>query len=440
MPASDVTVKVVLVKTGYDVKTAVIGETNGGTVTPSKKVAAIGDNVSATVTARYGYDLKGVVVTGDSGKVYNVDKAKDGKYYFTMPAENVTITAEFAKHTFKVVFRDYDGTTLDTQWIDYLDAAEEPAHPEYEGYTFKGWDQDFSSITSDMSITAQYTINNHNAYTHAISFTGTEHGTITITTGEAANYGDNVVFTADPEDGYRIENVTVTGKSGRAIAVSRISMDAAYCGTYTFQMPDEDVDIVVNFVVQGSSYFTDVRTDSWYYEAVTFVADRGYFNGTGGGLFTPNMNMNRGMFVTVLGRMAGVDVDHYSGESTFSDVSSDKYYAPYVAWGVEAGIVKGFEDGTFQPKKDITREQMAAMMRRYCDYCGISLDMSNENWMGRYTDYDEISSWALEDMTWAVSVGLMKGKTNTTINPKDMATRAQVAQVIKNFCDKVLYQ
>ena len=60
--------------------------------------------------------------------------------------------------------------------------------------------------------------------------------------------------------------------------------------------------------------------------------------------------------------------------------------------------------------------------------------------MGRYTDYDEISSWALEDMTWAVSVGLMKGKTNTTINPKDMATRAQVAQVIKNFCDKVLYQ
>lgn len=440
MPASDVTVKVVLVKTGYDVKTAVIGETNGGTVTPSKKVAAIGDNVSATVTARYGYDLKGVVVTGDSGKVYNVDKAKDGKYYFTMPAENVTITAEFAKHTFKVVFRDYDGTTLDTQWIDYLDAAKEPAHPEYEGYTFKGWDQDFSSITSDMSITAQYTINNHNAYTHAISFTGTEHGTITITTGEAANYGDNVVFTADPEDGYRIENVTVTGKSGRAIAVSRISMDAAYCGTYTFQMPDEDVDIVVNFVVQGSSYFTDVRTDSWYYEAVTFVADRGYFNGTGGGLFTPNMNMNRGMFVTVLGRMAGVDVDHYSGESTFSDVSSDKYYAPYVAWGVEAGIVKGFEDGTFQPKKDITREQMAAMMRRYCDYCGISLDMSNENWMGRYTDYDEISSWALEDMTWAVSVGLMKGKTNTTINPKDMATRAQVAQVIKNFCDKVLYQ
>lgn len=440
MPASDVTVKVVLVKTGYDVKTAVIGETNGGTVIPSKKVAAIGDNVSATVTARYGYDLKGVVVTGDSGKVYNVDKAKDGKYYFTMPAENVTITAEFAKHTFKVVFRDYDGTTLDTQWIDYLDAAKEPAHPEYEGYTFKGWDQDFSSITSDMSITAQYTINNHNAYTHAISFTGTEHGTITITTGEAANYGDNVVFTANPEDGYRIENVTVTGKSGRAIAVSRISMDAAYCGTYTFQMPDEDVDIVVNFVVQGSSYFTDVRTDSWYYEAVTFVADRGYFNGTGGGLFTPNMNMNRGMFVTVLGRMAGVDVDHYSGESTFSDVSSDKYYAPYVAWGVEAGIVKGFEDGTFQPKKDITREQMAAMMRRYCDYCGISLDMSNENWMGRYTDYDEISSWALEDMTWAVSVGLMKGKTNTTINPKDMATRAQVAQVIKNFCDKVLYQ
>ena len=440
MPASNVTVKVVLEKTGYDVKTAVTGEAKGGTVTPSKKVAAIGDNVSAAVAASYGYDLKSVVVTGDSGKVYNVDKAEDGKYYFTMPAENVTVTAEFAKHVFTVVFRDYDGTALDTQWIDYLGAATEPAHPEYEGYTFTGWDQDFTSITSDMSITAQYTINNHTAYTHAISFTGAENGVVTIATGAEANYGDNVVFYADPDDGYRVENVTVTGKSGRAIAVSRISMDAAYCGTYTFQMPDEDVDIVVNFAVQGSSYFTDVRTDSWYYEAVTFVADRGYFNGTGGGLFTPNMNMNRGMFVTVLGRMAGVDVDYYSGESIFSDVASNKYYAPYVAWGVEAGIVKGFEDGTFQPNKDITREQMAAMMRRYCEYCGISLDMSNDNWMERYTDYDQIGSWALEDMTWAVSVGLMRGKTDTTINPKDMATRAQVAQVIKNFCDKVLYQ
>lgn len=154
----------------------------------------------------------------------------------------------------------------------------------------------------------------------------------------------------------------------------------------------------------------------------------------------PQMNMTRAMFVTVLGRIAGVDVSQYAGDSEFSDVVETAYYAPYVEWATENKIVKGFPEGTFKPDDDITREQMAAMMRRFCAYLGISTEVENENWMDRYTDADKIGDWAVEDMSWAVGVGLMKGRSDTTIDPIDLATRAEVAQVIKNFCDKVLFQ
>lgn len=440
MPAKDVTIHVVLEKIGYTVSTKVIGEANGGTVTASKDTANVGDNISAEVTANYGYDLVGVVVTGESGQVYNVDKSEDGKYYFTMPAENVTITAEFAKHQYTVVFKDWDGKVLSSQQVPYQAAAVAPETPAREGYTFVRWDTEYNSVTKDLIITAVYTINSHTADTHAISFTGAEHGTIQLLAGNEANYGERVVFTADPDDGWRVENVAVTTKSGKAVTVARTALDANYRATYTFTMPDEDVDITVRFVLHGSSYFTDVRTDMWCYDAVTFVADRGYFKGMTETLFAPNMNMNRGMFVTVLGRIANVDVTQYTQDSKFSDVNNNAYYAPYVQWGVENGIVKGFADGTFRPTELITREQMAALMHRFCVVQGYDLSVDNANFMDRYTDLDKIGAWAYDDVEWVVSVGLMRGKTNNTIDPKSYATRAQVAQVIKNMADKVLFQ
>ena len=156
-------------------------------------------------------------------------------------------------------------------------------------------------------------------------------------------------------------------------------------------------------------------------------------------LFAPHMKMNRAMFVTVLARMNGVDLTAYTG-SDFADVKTSAYYAPAVKWASENGIVKGYSDVKFGPKDPITREQMCAIMYRYCDYAGYDIAIQNTQFMDRYTDIDQISSYAVESVEWAVGVGLICGMSKTTINPKNYATRAQVAQIIKNLSDKVIYQ
>ena len=168
------------------------------------------------------------------------------------------------------------------------------------------------------------------------------------------------------------------------------------------------------------------------------MTDRGYFYGVAEDLFGPYINMNRAMFVTVLGRMSGVDVSLYT-DKAFSDVETGSYYAPYVQWAAENGIVLGRSATVFDPNAFITREEMAAIMYRYCDFLGMDMTLKNQVFMDRYTDNGDISDWALEYVKWAVGVGLMRGKSPYTINPLEYASRAEVAQVIMNLCDKVIY-
>lgn len=440
MPAHDVTIDITVIKTGYTVTGVVTGEAAGGTVKPSVSLANVGDVVSAEVTAAYGYDLVNVVVRGESGKVYNVDRVSGNFYFFTMPAENVTVTAEFARHLFTVTFRDYDGKTLKVEEVPYEGAATAPATPAREGYTFLRWDTAFDCVTQDLTVTAIYVINSHGFQTHGISFTGVDHGTVTIANGDTANYGDNVLVKIDPDDGWRVEHVAVVTKAGQSVSVTRISNEADYEQAYTFVMPDDDVIVTVTYTMHSPSQFTDVRTDAWYFEAINFVTDRSYFVGVSDTLFGPEIQMTRAMFVTVLGRVAGIDAGKYTGKSEFTDVAENQYYAPYVKWAAENDIVAGYPEGVFKPDENITREQMAAMMRRFCRYSGMNVSVSNANWMARYADVYAISDWAYEDVCWAVGCGLMRGKSDSTINPLELATRAEVAQVIKNLCDKLIYQ
>ena len=111
--------------------------------------------------------------------------------------------------------------------------------------------------------------------------------------------------------------------------------------------------------------FTDVKETDWFYDAVQYARVNGFFSGTSATTFEPNGTMTRGMFVTVLGRMAGVDADRYQGENSFSDVPADAYYAPYVAWAVKHGVTAGTGGGKFSPNALINREQMAVFFVRY---------------------------------------------------------------------------
>ena len=174
--------------------------------------------------------------------------------------------------------------------------------------------------------------------------------------------------------------------------------------------------------------FSDVDKGSWYFDAVDYAYKHGLFNGTSGNTFSPNDTMTRAMFVTVIGRMVGVDVSKYENKSTFPDVEADAYYAPYVAWAVEHGITKGNGDGLFAPDEPVNREQMATFIVRLFDAFGYTYPQ--ENVEGSPKDIDSISGYARESVLKLWACGMLKGDSAGNFNPKNNATRAECATLL----------
>ncbi|HMM06783.1 MAG TPA: InlB B-repeat-containing protein [Clostridiales bacterium] len=446
MPSSDVTVSAEFAKITYNISTDITYAGYGTiTVVPT---ASENDKVDFTVTPNYGYKITKVFVKDQDGKVVSNTA---GAYTFTMPAKDVTVYAIFEKIDYTVVFKDYDGKVLKSEEVPYLDGATAPTAPaeagHREGYTFTGWDKDFSSVTQAMTVTAQYKVN-----TPTVTVAATANGATSVDNTTPA-YGDTVIVTADPADGYRFKSISVIRADGKPVAYTFVKEDKDYVTTYKFTMPDDHVTVTVEYTEEASSDYTDVRTDDWFYDAVKFVSDRGYFQGVyrdaTNNLFAPRQNMTRAMFVTVLGRLYGVDTSLYT-DSAFEDVSVSTWYGPYVAWAAENNIVNGYGDangnGTpeFGPTDDVTREQMAAIMYRYAQFGSYDLSGKNEEWMNKYSDSEFASTYAYDAIAWCVGNGIIHGysvtETEWKINPQGLATRAEVAQVIKNFVDKVIYR
>lgn len=448
MNHSDVEITVVFKEVDYNVHTVVIEE-GWATIVTSQTVANVNDTITFTVTPAYGYDLVNVFVENETNhKNISVDD-NQGVYTFTMPDADVTVQAELEKHEFQVTFKDYDGKVLGaTQYVPYKDSAVAPEDPVREGYTFTGWKPSDMTITKDTVFVAQYTKNSPEIKNgNEIGTSGTGRGTIEVP--ETALYDETVTITADPDDGYRVDkdSFSVIGESGKVYPVENIVEGKDYVTTAQFQMPDEEVTVNVDFEEWASSYFTDVRTDDWYYEAANFCADREYFKGISEDLFGPHFNMNRAMFVTVLYRIEGEPA--VSGDSVFTDVPDGTWFEDAVIWATENGVAKGITDTVFAPTKEVSREQMAAFMYRYAQHRGCDTSIDNENWMDKFPDADQTSEYAKDAVAWAVGAGLMHGKSVgadasgkvlVKLDPQGMATRAQVAQVIKNFVDKVIYE
>ena len=164
--------------------------------------------------------------------------------------------------------------------------------------------------------------------------------------------------------------------------------------------------------------FTDVVSGSWYYDGVKYAYDNGLMNGTGANAFSPNADTTRGMIVTILARMEGVNT---SGGAT--------WYTAGRAWAMENGI----SDGTNMEGK-ITREQLAAMLYRYAKMKGY--DVSASASLSGYTDASGVSGWAKEAMQWAVGSGLIQGSDNA-LTPQANASRAQIATILMRFAQSI---
>ena len=175
--------------------------------------------------------------------------------------------------------------------------------------------------------------------------------------------------------------------------------------------------------------FVDVREADWFFGAVNFVFENGFFTGTSANTFSPASPMSRAMFVTVLHRLAGLPQAQGGGFADVQDSSSWYYNA--VMWANASGIVTGVGEGRFNPHSPVTREQMAAIMHRYAGFMNYDLSIDSALLAG-FTDVAEISDFALEPVQWAVTHGIMQGS-DGRLTPLNTATRAQVAQIIYNF-------
>lgn len=242
--------------------------------------------------------------------------------------------------------------------------------------------------------------------------------------GGKADVEDGTVIIT-PDEGYEISGITVNGE-----AVD-IPADGKLTGL------DEDDEVVVTFRPvsdePGSNPFADVSDAAWYADAVAYVYDKGMMNGVSETSFAPNDTTNRAMIVTMLYRLEG---EPDAAASAFTDVAAGSYYADAVAWAQATDIVTGISDTVFAPDNSITREQLAAILYRYASFKGYDVSSGGMS-LAEYEDVSRISSYAVTAMQWANENGLITGVTDTVLDPKGNATRAQVATILMRFCEQI---
>ena len=178
-----------------------------------------------------------------------------------------------------------------------------------------------------------------------------------------------------------------------------------------------------------STRFTDIGAH-WGKEAIDYVVGRGLLSGTSETIFAPNTAMTRGMLVTALGRLAGVDTKSYTTNS-FTDVKADSAFRPYIEWAYKKGIIQGIGNQQFAPDRAITREEIAVIFANYAKATGYKLPVTRE--AATYADASSIGSVYKTAVTAMQQAGIMMGGTDNRFNPKSNATRAEVSSILHRY-------
>ena len=181
--------------------------------------------------------------------------------------------------------------------------------------------------------------------------------------------------------------------------------------------------------------FPDVKENAWYYNAVEFAVNKGYFSGNDDGTFGASDNITRQDFVVVLSRIAGANLSQYSGKTNFTDVPANAYYAKAIHWATDNGIISGYNAAKFGVGDPLTREQLVTILSRYAQKKGVNVTPNSAalNKMNSYSDAYKINPNMKNAIAWALYNKVISGMTSTTIAPQGNATRAQVAAILMNI-------
>ena len=197
------------------------------------------------------------------------------------------------------------------------------------------------------------------------------------------------------------------------------------CGeTKTVRLPKKTVKPV-------SEIFTDVPAASWYVSFVQYVYSYGLMDGTSATTFAPKAPLTRAMVAQIL--YAQAYKPEVTSESVFSDVTNtEAWYYDAVVWASENKVVAGYPDGTFQPKGNVTREELAMML-----YAREGKPQIVGGWsLKAFADADKVQGWAKDAVIWAYQNGIIAGTPKDGelyINPQGNATRAEAATMLSKY-------
>lgn len=446
MPAHNITVYAVFVPVSGEY--AINVTTDGGCTVSQPVSAAYGEYVTIDIYMNAGHHLYNVYLDNElvTDDVYWYNG--QWHYSFYMPNHDVDIYVTTTTKYFVNPIYNIDGGAVEV-WVkdaggwDSTIFADKGDWVCFKVTPYSGYELGSVSVIgrwSNQSYDVHY--NNYDGCYYfkmpgesvdlSVSFVDGQHrvyvkdvsnGSLTANVNWAAE-GDKVYVTAKPSKGYELTWLSVKAADGTVLKI----YEALGENTYYFYMPDQYVTVSGIFSVISSGLpFVDVNSGAWYYDAVSFVYNKGIMNGVTSTTFEPNSTITRGMVVTMLWRMAG---EPYVSGGSFSDVASGRYYSTAVAWAAKNGIVDGYSSTVFGVNDPVTREQFATILYRYAKYMGYSTVGSS---LTGYYDANSVSSWARDAMGWAVRNGIITGSGNSRLNPTGTASRAEVAQMFMSF-------
>ena len=395
---------------------------NGGTVT----------NLYVEHDANYGATFK--YNDGTIEHLYLSKENGNGQSIEVTPVKGVIYNGGVKEEDLVTLTLKYnDGATADSTYNVASGTTITLPTPKRSGYTFNGWYDGSTKVSSPYEVTKDVTLTASWSYissgsssydpTYSVSTPSkTENGSVTVSPKNASK-GDTVTVTVKPDSGYVLETLTVTDKNG-----NELTLKDKGNGKYTFTMPAGKVEVKATFMEDNSmlNFFYDVPNNAYFYEAVKWAVKNGITTGVGNDLFAPEQPCTRAQIVTFLWRAAG-SPEPKGAASGMTDVVSGSYYEKAVAWAIENGITTGTTTSTFSPDATCTRAQAVTFLAR-----ALSAKASGK---AEFSDVPADSYFA-DAVAWAAANGVTEGIGGGLFGSDNDCTRGQIVTFLYRAYNK----
>ncbi|OOB78940.1 MAG: hypothetical protein BEN18_05605 [Epulopiscium sp. Nuni2H_MBin001] len=266
--------------------------------------------------------------------------------------------------------------------------------------------QDSASNTATMSITVRIIYDSFDVFNFSISYPSISFSSTSTTSTSSTNTTTTTTSTAEQN----LDNIEITELLETVLEANE----------------EADVESVTQTIAE---VFTDISESAWYYADVSAVYNSGLMAGVTDTEWEPATTVTRAQLATILHRMDDNLV--INNAQTFSDIANDAWYSTSINWAASVGIYGGYDDGTFRPSENITREQIAVIIYNYAGYK--NYDTMQSSSLADFNDVNDIASWSSHAVAWAVGNGIIGGRDDGTLDPKGTATRAEIAVIINRL-------